>query len=578
MEEKRGRKFKIASGGLLLTLSFLVSVFFNINHASAASLYFSPRSGTYAIGKSFSVSAYVSSADTAANAFQATINFPQDKLQLTSLSKSGSIISLWVQEPSYSNSDGTASFAGVVPNPGYTGSGGRIITLTFKVKSAGNAQLSFSDGSVLANDGQGTNILTSAGTADFTLGAGAPPTPAPSGGTAAPKVSSPTHPNSNKWYANSNPKFQWDLPGDVTGVSYLITASPSSNPGSVSDGLVGSKSYSGIADGSQYFHIRFRNSSGWGPITHFKFQIDTVAPTRPNIGFLPSLPDNPNTLVNFQSTDDLSGLAYYEVAVGDATPVRVDSDKVSSSSPYELQSLDPGKHLLVVKAYDFAGNYSEATAEFTVTTLEPPKIDKINDINEKELLHISGQTYPDSFVDIYVKDQLNNTISKQSTKSNDLGFFNLVWPDYLSKGQYEVSGTVTNGQGDKSPSSVAIKFSVTSGWLSLLLSYIINFLSPLFLLFLFLLAVLFLLWYLWHRFHAYRRKVHSSLKDTEADIHKAFDKLKESVRKRILLLEKTKSKRELTAEEDKIMRQLRTDLEAVEKTIDKQIERLDGKF
>ena len=585
MEEKRGVKFRFVYKSLLmLTFGFLVSFFLSITSASAAAIYFSPRSGTYTVGKTFSTSIYVSTQDSA-NAFQGTINFPSDLLQVTSLSKSGSIISLWVQDPSFSNSDGTIHFEGVVPNPGYIGSNGKIITINFKVKSDGEAHLGFSDGAVLANDGQGTNIFSSAGAADFILsssGASSATTPetvpfVENGAPSAPKVWSTTHPDQNKWYSSSNPNFAWELPGDVRAVSYLITASASSNPGTIADGFASSRAYSGIADGAQYFHIRFKNSSGWGSISHFKFQVDTVAPSRPEIIFLPALSDDINTRVYFKATDALSGVEHYEVVVGDSPSVRVESSAISSSSPYVLPAQQPGKHLLVVKAYDFAGNYSEATAEFTVTTLEALKIDKVRDINEKELLHISGQTYPDSFVDIFLKDNINNTINKQSTKSNGLGFFSFVWPDNLTKGSYEIFGTVTNPQGDKSSPSTPVKFAVRSAWLSMILSYIINFLSPVFLIIVLLLGMLFLVWHMWHKFHAYRRKVHSSLKDTEADIHKAFDKLTESVRKRIILLEKTKTKRSLTTEEEKIMKQLRADLDAVEKAIDRQIERLDDK-
>ncbi len=582
MEEKRRLKFNSITKGLLsLTLFILVNVFFNINNASAATLYFSPRAGTYIVGKSFSVSINVSTVDSA-NAFEGTINFPEDKLQLTSLSKSGSIMSLWVQEPSFSNSVGTVRFEGVVLNPGYTGSSGKIITLNFKVKSAGEARLGFADGAVLANDGEGTNILTGAGAADFILSdAGEAPAPESGGGTSAPtapKVSSPTHPDQNRWYSNSNPNFVWDLPSTIRAVSYLITASSASNPGTVADPLASSRAYSGIADGTSYFHIRFKNSSAWGPISHLKFQIDTVPPTRPKITFLSALPDDPSVRAWFEATDALSGVEYYEVIAGDSALVRINSGSISSSTPYILPAQQPGKHLLLVKAYDFAGNYSEATAEFAVTTLEPPTIDKINDINESELLHINGATYPDSFVEIFLKDSLNNTIAKQSTKSNGFGFFTLVWPDSLSKGKYEILGTVTNDQDYKSKSSVPVKFAVKAAWLSLLISYIINFLSPLVLLLLLLFAILFLLLHLWRKLHDIRRKLRQTIKGTEEDVHKAFDSLRESVRKRIVFLEKVKTKRELTIEEEKIMKQMRSDLDAVEKTIRKQIEKIEEKL
>ena len=88
---------------------------------SAATLSFSTPAESYSVGSTFSVSVYAGSSDQAMNAASGVISFPWDKLEVVSLSKTGSIFSLWVQEPSFSNSAGTVSFEGIVLNPGYTG-------------------------------------------------------------------------------------------------------------------------------------------------------------------------------------------------------------------------------------------------------------------------------------------------------------------------------------------------------------------------------------------------------------------------------------------------------------------------
>jgi hypothetical protein len=190
---------------LHFALSFCILIFtFCISDvASASTLYFSPSLGEYAVGKTFSVGVYVSSSDQAMNAASGVISFPSDKLEVTSLSKTSSIFSLWVQEPSFSNSNGTINFEGIVLNPGFTGPSGKIITITFKVKAAGQSFITFSSGSVLANDGQGTNILKSLGNAQFSLNltetsssqAPESTTSSVAAGTPfAPQISSPTHP------------------------------------------------------------------------------------------------------------------------------------------------------------------------------------------------------------------------------------------------------------------------------------------------------------------------------------------------------------------------------------------------
>ncbi|MDP3763801.1 MAG: hypothetical protein Q8Q92_04140, partial [bacterium] len=58
---------------------------------------------------------------------------------------------------------------GVVPNPGYIGSSGTIITVNFRVTAPGDASVRVSSGSILANDGLGTNVLRTLGTSSFTF-------------------------------------------------------------------------------------------------------------------------------------------------------------------------------------------------------------------------------------------------------------------------------------------------------------------------------------------------------------------------------------------------------------------------
>jgi hypothetical protein len=55
-------------------------------------------------------------------------------------------------------------FAGVIFNPGFDGIAGKIMTIKFKVKEAGVANLNMSSGLVLANDGAGTSVATTLGT------------------------------------------------------------------------------------------------------------------------------------------------------------------------------------------------------------------------------------------------------------------------------------------------------------------------------------------------------------------------------------------------------------------------------
>ena len=73
-----------------------------------------------------------------------------------------------MKDPSFSNATGTASLEGVILN-GFTGSSGSIATLVFKAKNVGSAELKFSSGSILANDGNGTELITGSNSSIITI-------------------------------------------------------------------------------------------------------------------------------------------------------------------------------------------------------------------------------------------------------------------------------------------------------------------------------------------------------------------------------------------------------------------------
>ncbi len=143
---------------------------------SAATLTFSPISGTYSAGSQITVNVYVSSADQSMNAVSGAISFSTKYLSVSSVSKAYSIISLWTVDPTFSASAGTVNFEGIVLNPGFIGSNGRIISITFTAKSVGNASVTFDSGSVLANDGIGTSLPTTFGSAQFVITSVSPST------------------------------------------------------------------------------------------------------------------------------------------------------------------------------------------------------------------------------------------------------------------------------------------------------------------------------------------------------------------------------------------------------------------
>ncbi len=159
---------------------------------------------------------------------------------MVSLSKTGSIFTLWTTEPIFSNSTGNIVFGGGVP-ANFSGTSGTIMTINLKAKANASAQVNFSSGSVLAADGKGTNVLATMSGGTYTLKPSVVTPPAeeapaeeytppttPTGTPAAPIVFSSTHPDPEKWYSNNNSEFTWKLPSDVTGVSLMLSEKPTS--------------------------------------------------------------------------------------------------------------------------------------------------------------------------------------------------------------------------------------------------------------------------------------------------------------------------------------------------------------
>jgi hypothetical protein len=150
--------------GLAILSSFCVFT----SSAYAATIGLNINTAHYNVGDSVAVKVYINSNVQSVNAISATVSFPADLLTLHSISKSGSIINLWAQDPTYSNTTGKATFEGVILK-GYTGSSGTAVTLNFKAKSSGEAHIKFTTASILANDGIGTEVLSGTGTATLTI-------------------------------------------------------------------------------------------------------------------------------------------------------------------------------------------------------------------------------------------------------------------------------------------------------------------------------------------------------------------------------------------------------------------------
>lgn len=143
----------------VLFVVFLATFFSYTAEASSntASLFLRTSTTTVLVGDPISIDVVASSVDQSINAVSGSIQLPPNFV-LNTIDTNGSIVSSWIPRPP-SLSSNVISFEGIALPP-YQGSAGFLFSFTGYLTKSGSSNFSFNDGSLLANDGLGTNILS----------------------------------------------------------------------------------------------------------------------------------------------------------------------------------------------------------------------------------------------------------------------------------------------------------------------------------------------------------------------------------------------------------------------------------
>ncbi|MDP3963859.1 MAG: cohesin domain-containing protein [bacterium] len=346
----------------------------HVASGAGASLNISPASGSFFLGSTFNVSFALNTGREAINAIEVEILFPPDKIQVVNPSIGTSFVSIWVTPPTYSNVEGRIVFRGGVPNPGIIASDAIISTAVFRARDIGNVELRFTEVSqVLANDGNATNILENRGIAKFTIAL-----PPPEG----PEVHSPTHAEADTWYRSGDVTFFWKKDDGVDAFSHAFSQDPFETPDEVTEGAGTSAVFSNVKDGIWYFHIRSRSGDVWGGTTHYIVRIDRAGPAGFTVGIEPPGPHEPGTqpTLSFFTTDGASGIDHYEVRI---VPLKITGDEIAQtsffteeSSPWRFSVKERGSYQVIVRAYDKAGNFTDATERIDLVEGSPRVISR----------------------------------------------------------------------------------------------------------------------------------------------------------------------------------------------------------
>jgi len=359
----------------------------------AADLSLAPSTGSYTAGQTFTVTLRAVPNTDSINAVESTLKFNPTVLSVVSISKTGSAFSLWTTEPAFSNTAGTITFGGGSPTPFTTPS--NLISITFRAITEGTGSVTFSNSSILAADGRGTDVFKNATPGSYTVGAATTPTTPPPSDTTptvtpkeptaddgqqaiiygdpprSPEVGSQTFLDPETWYNKTEGIFSWTLPFDVNVVAVELTTNPENKPqdseGAVIDPPVEEFviSKSNVTDGIQYVSVNFKNQVGWGAVTNRKLKIDTTPPEPYAINVQAGTSPDSFPLLRFEANDVTSGIDYYEMTVADKEPLRVSPDEARLG--YLLKELENGTYTVKVVAVDMAGNKRESSVAVLIT-------------------------------------------------------------------------------------------------------------------------------------------------------------------------------------------------------------------
>jgi hypothetical protein len=184
-----------------------------------------------------------------------------------------------------------------------------------------------------------------------------------------PTVSSSTHPNQSTWTSNNAPVLTWSASSEsgIQGYSYVLDQSSATVPDTTSEGTGTTTSYSGLADGTWYFHVRAENNANvWGGTSTYTLKIDVTAPSSPltvtSTSHTPGVPSpNRNIAMSWSAgSDSTAGVAGYSIAFNNSATAPADGtvDVMDPTTTATSAALNDGTWYFHVRTIDRAGNMS----------------------------------------------------------------------------------------------------------------------------------------------------------------------------------------------------------------------------
>jgi len=302
------------------------------------------------VGRTVSVTLTLDSQAESINVVSSRVNYSKDILDVESVSRAGSFLTLWPDPPVVDAAAGTVSFSGGIPNGTVTASG-RVLTIVFRSKVRGTAHITFDPQhtDVYKNDGAGTKATVTTRASTVTVR---------NQDSLTPQLSSPTHPDESHWYQGRTLTVNWQR-YDGAFYSYTLSREATAAPDDTAEQTDGSATYPNLSDGVWYFTLKEKfGDDPWGTIATYRAMIDGTAPEPIEASVIRDEASR-TWLLSFTAIDATSGLA--ESVVVERRPLSpwfpfvLREDRTVTSTPYRLHDQHRLSELRIMVT-DAAGN------------------------------------------------------------------------------------------------------------------------------------------------------------------------------------------------------------------------------
>jgi len=349
---------RISTKLLLFVAISLLFVAISGLSVEAAQVYLLPQTADFGVDETFISELRLNTEGENLNAFDITILYPPDILEVVELIEGRSLINLWIERPSYSPEEGRIFLQGGRIG-GFSGEG-LLVKILFRGKETGDGLVTFAPSSLLLkHDGQGTPALGIFSAARYSLHERAAPRI---------EITSESHPDQDIWHQANVIDISWQSEEGLL-YSYILSRDIIQNPDDETDEGVGSVVYTDPGDGVYYFSLKDSSDGlSWSSPTRYRILQDKTPPEPFEIliGQDSSVYEG-KYFATFMATDATSGIDHYEIR--ENTPIgtlRGAGKWKVVESPYPLQN-QKLRSIIKIKAVDKAGN--ERVVVYTPRTI-----------------------------------------------------------------------------------------------------------------------------------------------------------------------------------------------------------------